>query len=42
MLVIYIILFFGLLLMSVPIFISLGIPSVLWFFETESPGIMEE
>ena len=37
MLVIYIILFFGLLLTSVPIFISLGIPSVLWCFETESP-----
>lgn len=37
MLAVYIILFFVLLLISVPIFLSLGFPSILWFFESGSP-----
>lgn len=37
MLAFCIVLFFALLLASVPIFIALGLPSVLWFFESGSP-----
>lgn len=40
MLAFYCILFFLLLLGSVPIFISLGIPSVLWFITSESPFVI--
>lgn len=40
MLAMYIVIFFVLLLMSVPIFVSLGFPSVLWFLETGSPGVI--
>lgn len=36
----YIILFFVLLLASVPIFIALGIPSVIWFFQSGNPGMI--
>ena len=36
----YIVLFFVLLLASVPIFIALGIPSIIWFFQTGNPGMI--
>lgn len=36
----YIILFFVLLLASVPIFIALGIPSVIWFIQSGNPGMI--
>lgn len=40
MLALYIVIFFVLLLLSVPIFVSLGFPSVLWFLETGNPGMI--
>ncbi|MEN6562913.1 MAG: TRAP transporter large permease [Christensenella sp.] len=40
MLALYCILFFVLLLSSVPIFLSLGIPSILWFFSSGSPFVV--
>ena len=40
MVAIYIVLFFVLLLSSVPIFIALGIPSIIWFFQSGNPGMI--